>query len=138
MSKALLASTLLFATVAVQAQAVYKCPQAGGGVAYQATPCAVASARPAPHPTAAQLNALRASAPVVAAARPSADPYGDDQRRRDCTVALQNQMVLKRVAANPNSRAYSTDKSGQKTYVTPGDSAGLVAQNERQAAAKCD
>lgn len=137
MSKALLAPALLLAAVTVHAQAVYKCPQAGGGVAYQATPCAVAGAKPPPHPTAAQLNALRASAPV-AAAKPTADPYSDDRRRRDCTVALQNQMVLKRVAANPNSRACSTDASGQKTCVLPGDGAGLAAENEQQAAAKCD
>ena len=137
MSKALLASALLFVAVAAPAQAVFKCAQPGGGTTYQATPCADPSAKPAAHPTAAQLNALRASAPVVAS-KPTSDPYSSDQRRRDCTVALQNQMVLKRVAANPNSRAYTTDGSGQRNYVSPGESAGLVAQNEKAASAKCD
>ena len=137
MSKALLAPALLLATFAAQAQAVYKCTPPGGGVTYQSTPCAVPGAKPPVHPTAAQLNALRASAPVVAR-QPTSDPYSSDQRRRDCTVALQNQMVLKRVAANPNSRAYTTDGSGQRNYVSPGESAGLVAQNEKAASAKCD
>jgi hypothetical protein len=137
MSKAAFASALILATFAAQAQAVYKCAQPGGNVSYQSTPCVVPGAKPASHPTAAQLNALRASAPVVAAA-PTGDPYGDDRRRRDCTVALQNQMVLKRVAQNPNSRAFTTDKSGHRDYVAPGENAGLIAKNERAASAKCD
>ncbi len=137
MSKAVLASALLLVAVAAPAQVVYKCAQPGGGTTYQSTPCPVPGAKPAAHPTAAQLNALRASAPV-AKAEPTSDPYSDDRRRRDCTVALQNQVVLKHAAENPNSRAFSTDKNGQRTYVQPGETAGLIAKNERLASAKCD
>ncbi len=139
MSKVLLASALLFVAVAAPAQTVYKCAQPGGSVAYQSTPCAVPGAKPAVHPTAAQLNAARASAPVVAAApQDTSDPYSPDKRRHDCMIALQNQVVLKRAAENPNSRAFSTDKNGQRTYVAPGETSGLIAKNERAASAKCD
>ncbi len=137
MSKALLAPALLLATFAAQAQAVYKCTPPEGGVTYQATPCAVPGAKPPVHPTAAQLNALRASAPA-AATRPTSDPYSDNQRRRDCTVALQNQMVLKRAAGTPGGRVYTTDKAGQKTWLAPGDHAGALARDEQVANAKCD
>ena len=62
---------LAAAPLAARAQ-VYKCPHAGGSVAYQSTPCPT-DARPAPHPTAAQLNAQRAALPRDD--KPYDDPY---------------------------------------------------------------
>ena len=127
---------LVLATLPIAASAqVYKCAQAGGGTTYQSTPCPVAGAKPALHPTAAQLNAERASA--AATAKPqvvaTADPYSDGHRRRDCTIALQNQSVLRRAG-----RPYTTDAAGQKTYVMDSDRARLIAEAEHQAAQLCD
>ena len=129
---ALGALVLALLPAAASAQ-VYKCAQPAGGTLYQSTPCPVAGPA-AVHPTAAQLNAQRASAP--APARPptaAADPYSDGHRRRDCTIALQNQSVLKRAG-----RPYTTDAAGQKTYVMDSDRARLIVEAEHQAAQLCD
>ena len=69
---------LLAAPLAAQAQ-VYKCPQPNGTIGYQSTPCPVA-AKPAPHPTAAQLNAQRAAAPQDD--KPYDDPYRNSVSER--------------------------------------------------------
>jgi len=125
---------LLLAALPLAANAqVYKCAQPGGGTAYQSTPCPVAG-KPAARPTAAQLNAERASAPAPAKpAAPAVDPYSDNHRRRDCTVALKNQNVLK----SPG-RIYWTDAFGHKVDIADGDRPRLSAEAERQVAKFCD
>jgi len=138
MTKAALAFALLLAATASQAQ-VFKCPQPGGGMSYQSTPCAVAGAKPASHPTAAQLNAQRASAPQVAAAADAGDPYAaDGMRRRNCMIALQNQMVLKRTGAGTGKRAVVTDSKGNTSPVDPYDHARLIDEQDKLAQARCD
>ena len=159
MSKALTAALLLAALpFAAQAQ-VYKCPQANGSIGYQATPCAT-GARPGVHPTAAELNAGRqAQSPAeprpftdvyadTANARPRAaeplkpsvaSPTGgmrridnDEERRRACTIALNNEAVL----ARP-THAYSFDKNGNRNDVMVGERPGLLAEAKQQEARFC-
>lgn len=61
------------ATLPFAAQAdIYKCVQANGTIGYQGTPCSTHD-KPAAHPTAAQLNAQQAAAPVND--KPYDDPY---------------------------------------------------------------
>lgn len=159
MSKALSAALLLAALpLAAQAQ-VYKCPQANGHVGYQSTPCAT-GAKPSNHPTAAELNAARASQPV-AEAQPFSDPYknpvnvrpqapgtlkpsvasptdgmrridNDDERRRACTLALNNEAVLSR-----QTKAYSYDKSGNRNDVMDMDKPRLLAEAKAMEARYC-
>jgi len=159
MSKVLVAALLLAALpFAVRAQ-VYKCPQANGSTGYQATPCAT-STRPAGHPSAAELNAARqAQAPAEPA--PFSDPYknavntrpqgpgplkpsvasptdglrridNDDERRRACTLALNNEAVLSRP-----SHAYSYDKSGNRNDVMDMDKPRLLAEARALEARYC-
>jgi hypothetical protein len=158
MSKALTALLLATLPFAVQAQ-VYKCPQASGSIAYQATPCAT-GAKPGGHPTAAELNTAReARAPAepqpffdpyrnAAGARPKAaeplkpsvaSPTGgvrridnDDERRRACTIALNNDAVLSRPTG-----AYSYDKSGNRIDVMDLDRQRLLAEAKAQQARYC-
>jgi len=138
MTKAFLAAALLLSAAAAQAQ-VFKCPQPGGGTSYQSTPCAVAGAKPASHPSAAQLNAQRASAPQVTARSDAPDPYdGEGMRRRNCMIALQNQMVLKRTGAGTGRRAVVTDSKGNTSAVDPYDHARLIAEQDAVARSKCD
>jgi hypothetical protein len=126
---------LLFAALPLAAHAqVYKCAQPTGGTAYQSTPCPVA-AKPAPHPTAAQLNAERASAPKPTAPPVAvADPYDDGHRRRDCTVALQNQVTLKRTGGH----VFVTNAAGQKETIDDHDRPRLLAEAEKHAEKFCD
>lgn len=131
----LLRVLLLSAALPFAAHAqVHKCAQPSGGVTYQSTPCPVAGP-PAAHPTAAQLNAERASAPRPAAPRVTvADPYDDGHRRRDCTVALQNQVTLRRTGG----RVFVTNAAGQKEYIDDRDRPRLLAEAEKHAAKLCD
>ncbi len=139
---------------------VYKCPQAGGSTSYQSTPCASAT-RPAARPTAAELNAARqAQAQAPAAAGPVVDPYAtavssrprapgplkpsvpapprdgritsDEERRRACTIALNNEAVLAR-----GRKAYSFDKDGNQNTVLDTDRARLKAEADHVAATTC-
>ena len=77
---AMLIAALAGAPLAAWAQ-VYKCIQANGSVGYQSTPCPTGS-RPAPHPTAAQLNAQEAA--KAKDDKPYDDPYknGTSERPR--------------------------------------------------------
>ena len=70
---AMLIGVLAAAPFAARAQ-VYKCPQANGTIGYQATPCPT-NAKPAGHPTAAQLNAEKAASPKPKDDKPYDDPY---------------------------------------------------------------
>ena len=70
---AMLIGALAAAPLAARAQ-VYKCPQANGTIGYQATPCPT-NAKPAGHPTAAQLNAEKAASPTSRDDKPYDDPY---------------------------------------------------------------
>ncbi|MBC7662235.1 MAG: DUF4124 domain-containing protein [Caulobacter sp.] len=118
---------------AAQAQ-VYKCAQPTGGTTYQSTPCPVA-AKPVPHPTAAQLNAERASAPKPAGPPMAvADPYDDGHRRRHCTVARENTITLKRTGG----RVFITNTAGQREYIDDHDRPRLLAEAEKHVAKFCD
>lgn len=75
---AMLAGVLAVAPFAAHAQ-VYKCTVANGSATYQSTPCPT-NAKPAPHPTAAQLNALRAALPKDD--KPYDDPYKNSVSER--------------------------------------------------------
>jgi len=89
MSQALTAA-LLLAALPLTAQAqVYKCPQANGAIGYQSAPCST-GARPANHPTAAELNAARAAQPP-AESRPFVDAYATpvDERPHPAIPPLQ-------------------------------------------------
>ena len=132
---ALAVAVLVLASLPAAARAqVYKCTPAGGGhVIYQSTPCPVPG-KPAAHPTAAQLNAERASNPAPARPPVAADdPYDDGHRRHDCTMALKNQSVLK----SPGRVVY-TDALGHRVEVMDSERPALVAQAERQAKQFCD
>lgn len=134
MPNARLAVVLLAAFPFAARAQVYKCAQPTGGTAYQSTPCATAT-KPAAHPTAAQLNAERASAPRPTAPRVAvADPYDDGHRRRDCTVALQNTITLKRTGG----RVFITNTAGQREYIDDRDRPRLLAEAETHAQKFCD
>ena len=75
---AMLAGVLAVAPLMAHAQA-YKCALGNGSTAYQSTPCPT-NAKPAPHPTAAQLNALRAATPKDD--KPYDDPYKNSVSER--------------------------------------------------------
>lgn len=75
---AMLVAALAGAPLAARAQ-VFKCTQANGSVGYQSTPCPT-GARPAPHPTAAQLNAQAAAKPRDD--KPYDDPYKNGASER--------------------------------------------------------
>jgi len=159
MSKVLTAA-LLLATLPFAAQAqVYKCTQANGSTGYQSTLCAT-GARPAAHPTAADLNAAR-QAQAAADPQPFSDPYktplnvrpqaasplkpsvasptdgmrrvdNDEERRRACTLALNNEAVLSRP-----THAFSYDKSGNRNDVMDADRPRLLAQAQALEARYC-
>ncbi len=149
------------AALAPPAQAqVYKCPQAGGSVSYQSTPCATGTPQGA-HPTAAELNAAQ-HAQATAAARPTADPYATrvdarpraagplkpsvasplpedahvvtaEDRQRACTIALNNEAVLGRTG----NKACSFDRTGNRNDVMDADRANLLAAARRNEARYC-
>ena len=75
---AMLIAALASAPLAARAQ-VYKCIQANGSVGYQSTPCPT-GAKPAPHATAAQLNAQDAARPKDD--KPYDDPYKNSTSER--------------------------------------------------------
>jgi hypothetical protein len=135
MPNAFFAVLLLLAALPFAAHAqVYKCAQPTGGTTYQSRPCPVA-AKPAPHPTAAQLNAERASAPKPAGPPMAAeDLYDDGHRRRDCTVALENTITLKRTGG----RVFITNTAGQREYIDDHDRPRLLAEAEKHVAKFCD
>ena len=155
---AMLVGVLAGAPIAARAQ-VYKCPLANGTVGYQSTPCATHE-KPASHPTAAQLNAARDALPK-AEEKPYVDPYArtatarpraaeaplpsvaapprneqraatEEDRRRLCTIALNNQSVLKQ-----QGQAYSFDKAGHQQMIANGERERLYVEAERVAAANC-
>lgn len=76
---AVLLGALLAAAPFMARAQVYKCVQANGTTGYQSTPCAT-NAKPAGHPSVAQLNSQRASAPKDD--RPYDDPYAGDASSR--------------------------------------------------------
>ena len=157
-ARGIVVALLAVAPLAAPAQ-VFKCAQPGGSTSYQATPCKV-NAAPAAHPTAAQLNAARETQPA-AEPRPHVDTYAmppsarpqapgplkpsvasptggmrridsDEERRRACTIALNNDAVLSR-----GRKAYSFDKDGNQNWVQDGDRAGLLSSSKKQEARYC-
>ena len=157
-ARGIVVALLVVATLAANAQ-VFKCAQPGGSTSYQARPCK-GNAAPPTHPTAAQLNAAREAQPAAEprpyvdtyAAPPSARPRApgplkpsvasptgglrridsDEERRRACTIALNNDAVLGR-----GRKAYSFDKDGNQNWVQDGDRAGLLSSSKRQEAKYC-
>jgi hypothetical protein len=155
-----LAAALVLAALPLAARAqVYKCPQANGSTGYQSTPCAT-GAKPDGHPTAAELNAARAAqAPPepqsffdpyknpVGARPKAAEPMkpsvasptdgmrridNDDERRRACTIALNNDAVLSR-----QTPAFSYDRNGNRVDVLDMDRQRLLAEAKAQEARYC-
>jgi len=160
MSHASRTVALLLATGCLAAQAqVFKCTQPGGATVYQARPCPVPGT-PAAHPTAAQLNAAQqAAAPQAQAddayatpvkARPRApgpqapsvaepprkpltrDNYSEEDRRKACTIALSNQVVLAR-----GRQVFTYDANGNKQYIPETDRAAAQTRAQQSQAANC-
>ncbi len=155
---AMAAGILAGLSFAAQAQ-VHKCTQADGSVSFQATPCA-SDAPPPARVTAAQLNAAQ-RAQDRARARASADPYADnpnsrprepgplkpsvaspfpedarivtaEDRKRACTIALNNEAVLSRP-----TKAYTFDRQGNRVDIAAGDRAAKLAVAKRYEAKYC-
>jgi len=160
MSPASRTSALLLATASLAAQAqVFKCAQAGGATVYQSRPCPVAGP-PAVHPTASQLNAAQqAAAPRAPAddpyasppnARPRAagplapsvaepprkplrrDDYTEEDRRKACTIALSNQVVLAR-----GRQVFTYDANGNKQTIPDSERAAAQTRARQSQAANC-
>jgi hypothetical protein len=139
---------------------VHKCAQADGSVSFQSAPCAASDAAPPQRVTAAQLNASR-RAQEQARTRVEADPYADspssrprapgkqkpsvasplpenarivtdEDRKRACTIALNNQAVL-----SQPGKAYSFDRTGNRKDVAEPDRDGLLAIAKRNEAKYC-
>jgi hypothetical protein len=139
---------------------VHKCTLPDGSIGYQAAPCTASDAAPPQRVTAAQLNAAR-RAQEQARARAAADPYADspssrprapgkqkpsvasplpenarvvtdEDRKRACTVALNNEAVL----SHP-TKAYSYDRAGNRKDVAEPDRDGLLAIAKRNEAKYC-
>jgi len=139
---------------------VHKCTQPDGSIGYQSAPCTAGDASPPPRVTAAQLNAAR-HAQEQARARVETDTYADspnsrprapgkqkpsvaspfaedarivtdEDRRRACTVALNNEAVL----SHPD-KAYSFDRAGNRKDVAEPDRDALLATAKRNQAKYC-
>ena len=157
-TRGIVVALLAVAPLCAQAQ-VFKCAHPGAPTSYQSTPC-TAGATPATHPTAAQLNAAREARPA-AEARPYVDTYAmpvsarpqspgpqkpsvasptgglrridsEEERRRACTIALNNDAVLSR-----GRKSYSFDKDGNQNWVQDGDRAALLSSSKAQEAKYC-
>jgi hypothetical protein len=158
-ARGLVVALLAVAPLAAHSQ-VFKCAQPGGSTSYQPTPCK-GNAAPATHPTAAQLNAAREAQPA-AEPRPYVDTYAtppsarprapgppkpsvasptggmrridsEEERRRACTIALNNDAVLSR-----GRKAYSFDKDGNQNWVQDDQRAGLLSSSKKQEARYCE
>ena len=157
-----LAHAAALASLSISAQAqVYKCAQPGGSTTYQSTPCPVAG-KPAAHPTLAQLNAAQQAADAQArdSADPYATSVGsrpkapgrlapsvpeppsrpvtqqtasEEDRRKACTIALSNQVVLAR-----GRQVFTYDNTGNKQYIPDSERSAAQARNKNSEARNCN
>ena len=97
---AVLVAVLAAAPLAAHAQ-VYKCIQANGSVGYQSTPCPTGT-KPAPHPTAAQLNAQDAAKPRND--KPYDDPYKNSASERPHSAEPSVDAGTANVPAHPQAQ----------------------------------
>jgi hypothetical protein len=156
------AHAAVLASLCLSAQAqVYKCAQTAGTTTYQSTPCPVAG-KPAAHPTLAQLNAAQQAADAKArdGADPYATSVGsrprapaplapsvpdpprkavtqqtatEEERRKACTIALSNQVVLAR-----GRQVFTYDNTGNKQYIPDSERAAAQTRAKGSEARNCN
>jgi hypothetical protein len=157
-----LAHATVLAGLSFPAQAqVYKCAQSGGSTTYQSTPCPVAG-KPAAHPTLAQLNAAQQAADAKArdSADPYATSVGsrpqaprpmapsvpepphkpvtqqtatEEDRRKACTIALSNQVVLAR-----GRQVFTYDNTGNKQAIPDSERSAAQTNSKQSEARNCN
>ena len=157
---ALACATLAGLSLSAHAQ-VYKCAHPEGSTTYQSTPCPVA-ARPGALPTLAQLNAAQQAADAKArdSADPYATSVGsrphapgrlapsvpepprklvtqqtatEEDRRKACTIALSNQVVLAR-----GRQVFTYDNTGNKQYIPDSERSAAQDRSKQSEARNCN
>ena len=149
-------------SVAAQAQ-VFKCAHPGGSTTYQSTPCPVAgppAAHPTLAQLNAAQQVADADAKAKASADPYASMLSsrpqplaplapsvvepprkpvtqqtasEEDRRKACTIALSNQVVLAR-----GRQVFTYDNTGNKQYIPDSERSAAQARAKNSEARNCD